>query len=99
MEVAVANLVQPGTRVLAIVTGYFGDRLAEMCRRYGAEVRRVDGEWGRACDPDAVRRALADSAADIVCVVHAETSTGVLNPVEQIAALRTSAARSSSSMR
>ena len=71
----------------AIVTGYFGDRLAEMCRRYGAEVRRLDVEWGRACDPDAVRRALADAAADIVTVVHAETSTGVLNPVEDVAAV------------
>ena len=58
MEMAVANLVQPGTRVLSIVTGYFGDRLAEMCRRYGADVARLDVEWGRACDPEAVRRAL-----------------------------------------
>src|SRR5918993_4279681 len=54
MEVAVANLVQPGTRVLAVVTGYFGDRLAQMCERYGADVQRVDVEWGRACDPDVV---------------------------------------------
>ena len=58
MEVAVANTVQPGTRVLSVVTGYFAERLAEMCRRYGADVRRVDTEWGRACDPDAVRRSL-----------------------------------------
>ena len=87
MEAAVANLVQPGTRVLAVVTGYFGDRLAEMCRRYGADVRRVDVEWGRACDPDAVRRALAESPADLVTVVHAETSTGVLNPVADVAAI------------
>jgi alanine-glyoxylate transaminase/serine-glyoxylate transaminase/serine-pyruvate transaminase len=86
MEVAVANLVQPGTRVLAIVTGYFGDRLAEMCRRYGAEVRRLDVEWGRACDPAAVQRALQEHAADVVTVVHAETSTGVLNPVKDVAA-------------
>lgn len=85
METAIANLVQPGARVLAIVTGYFGDRLAEVCRRYGAEVRRLDVEWGRACDPDAVARALDTSRADIVTVVHAETSTGVLNPVKEIA--------------
>ena len=86
MECVVANLVEPGTRVLAIVTGYFGDRLAQMCGRYGAEVVRLDVEWGRACDPQAVRQALADSAADIVTVVHAETSTGVLNPVRDVAA-------------
>jgi alanine-glyoxylate transaminase / serine-glyoxylate transaminase / serine-pyruvate transaminase len=85
MELAVANLVQPGTRVLCVVTGYFGDRLAQLCDRYGADVRRLDVEWGRACDPDAVRTALSEAGADLVTVVHAETSTGVLNPVEAIA--------------
>jgi alanine-glyoxylate transaminase/serine-glyoxylate transaminase/serine-pyruvate transaminase len=86
MEAAVANLVAPGTRVLSVVTGYFAGRLAEMCRRHGAEVRQIEVEWGRACDPELVSRELAESAADIVTVVHAETSTGVLNPVKEIAA-------------
>src|SRR5687768_4526847 len=81
MEVAVANLVEPGTRVLSIVTGYFGDRLAQMCQRYGGDVQRVEVEWGRACDPDLAARALKGRGADVVTVVHAETSTGVLNPV------------------
>jgi alanine-glyoxylate transaminase / serine-glyoxylate transaminase / serine-pyruvate transaminase len=87
MEVAIANVVQPGTKVLSIVTGYFGDRLSEMCRRYGAAVQRLEVEWGRACDPDAVVRALARSPADVVTVVHAETSTGVLNPVREVASI------------
>jgi alanine-glyoxylate transaminase / serine-glyoxylate transaminase / serine-pyruvate transaminase len=86
MEIAVANMVEPGKRVLCVVTGYFGDRLAQMCQRYGGDVRRLDVEWGRACDPDVVSRALADAAADLVTVVHAETSTGVLNPVKAVAA-------------
>src|SRR5688500_1488515 len=47
METAVANVTKPGARAIAIVTGYFGDRLAQMLRRYGAEVSRVDVEWGR----------------------------------------------------
>ena len=85
LEAAVANLVQDGTRVLAVVTGYFGDRLAQVCQRYGGHVTRLDVEWGRACDPQLVRDALARERADIVCVVHAETSTGVRNPVEAIA--------------
>lgn len=85
METAVANLVEPDTRVLSIVTGYFGDRLAEMSRRYGADVQKLDVEWGRAVDPDAVDRSLRAQPADIVTVVHAETSTGVLNPVQQVA--------------
>ena len=85
MEAAVANITSPGTRVLVVVTGYFGDRLAQIFERYGAAVTRVDVEWGRACDPAAVERALAAAPADIVAVVHAETSTGVLNPVQAIA--------------
>ncbi len=86
MEAAVANLVGEGTRVLVVVTGYFGERLAEICRRYGATVSRVDVEWGRAADPQAVRAALRAGGADLVACVHAETSTGVLNPVKEIAA-------------
>lgn len=87
MEAAVANLVQPGTRALVVVTGYFGDRLAQLCERYGAAVTRLDVEWGRACDPDALRRALAASRFDVVALVQAETSTGVLNPVEEMAGI------------
>lgn len=87
METAVANVTRAGTRVLVIVTGYFGDRLAQMFERYGAAVTRLDLEWGRACDPSDVERALAGSGTEIVGCVQAETSTGVLNPVEQIAAV------------
>src|SRR5206468_12393937 len=81
METTVANLVEDGKRVLVVVSGYFGDRLAQRCQRYGAEVTRLDVEWGRACDPEALRSALSRTRADIVAIVHAETSTGVLNPV------------------
>lgn len=84
MEAAVANVTKPGSRALVVVTGYFGDRLAQMLERYGAAVSRVDVEWGRACDPADVERALKAQSADIVAVVHAETSTGVLNPVADV---------------
>src|SRR6476620_10939487 len=87
MEASVANLVEPGTRVLVIVSGYFGDRLAQMCERYGATTTRLEVEWGRACDPEALRAALGKGAVDIVAMVHAETSTGVLNPVRELAAI------------
>jgi alanine-glyoxylate transaminase / serine-glyoxylate transaminase / serine-pyruvate transaminase len=86
MEAAVANLTTPGARALVVVTGYFGDRLAQMLERYGATVSRVQVEWGRACDPAQVERALAEPA-DIVAMVHGETSTGVVNPVREIAAI------------
>jgi alanine-glyoxylate transaminase / serine-glyoxylate transaminase / serine-pyruvate transaminase len=87
METCVANLVTEGTRATVVVTGYFGDRLAQMCERYGATVTRLDVEWGRACDPDSLRRHLNSHAADVVAMVHAETSTGVLNPIEPMAAI------------
>lgn len=87
METCIANLVQDGTKASVIVTGYFGDRLAQMCERYGATVSRLDVEWGRACDPDALRRHLKTTRADVVAMVHAETSTGVLNPLEELAAI------------
>jgi alanine-glyoxylate transaminase / serine-glyoxylate transaminase / serine-pyruvate transaminase len=87
METTVANLVQDGTRVLVVVSGYFGDRIAQMCERYGATVRRLDVEWGRACEPEALGRALAASQADLVAMVHAETSTGVLNPIRDLASV------------
>lgn len=87
MEAAVANVTRPGARALVVVTGYFGDRLAQMLERYGADVRRLDVEWGRACDPQRVEDALKHGRADLVAVVHAETSTGVLNPIEDIARL------------
>ena len=87
MEAAVANVTAPGSRALVVVTGYFGDRLAQIFQRYGATVTRLDVEWGRACDPEMVERALSSAPADIVAIVHAETSTGVLNPVQAIARL------------
>jgi alanine-glyoxylate transaminase/serine-glyoxylate transaminase/serine-pyruvate transaminase len=85
METAVANLVRERTRALVVVTGYFGERFVQMCERYGASVARLDVEWGRACDPDTLRRALTATPAELVCLVHAETSTGVLNPVDRLA--------------
>jgi alanine-glyoxylate transaminase/serine-glyoxylate transaminase/serine-pyruvate transaminase len=87
METAVANLVKDGTRATVVVTGYFGDRLAQMCERYGATVSRLDVEWGRACDPEALRTHLKATPADVVAMVHAETSTGVVNSVRELAAI------------
>jgi alanine-glyoxylate transaminase/serine-glyoxylate transaminase/serine-pyruvate transaminase len=87
MEAAVANVTEPGRRATVVVTGYFGDRLAQMLARHGAEVSRVDEVWGRAADPDALRSALRANGADIVAMVHGETSTGVLNPVADLVSI------------
>jgi len=87
MEAAVANFVSDGMRGVVVVTGYFGDRLVQMFERYGARVRRIDVEWGRAVDPQRLRDELSREGADVVGFVHAETSTGVRNPVKELAAV------------
>lgn len=87
MEAAVANVTADGARVVVVVSGYFGDRLVQIFERYGAQVRRLDVEWGRACDPQRLRDELRKEKADIVGIVHAETSTGVRNPVKELAAI------------
>ncbi len=85
MEAALVNLIEPGDGVVVGVNGYFGERLCEMASRHGAEVRRVEAAWGEIIDPDQVERALAERRAKLVAVVHAETSTGVLQPIKPIA--------------
>ena len=87
MEAAVANIVGEGTKAVVVVTGYFGDRLAQIMERYGADVRRIEVEWGRAVDPAQLASELKREGADVVGLVQAETSTGVLNPVRELAAV------------
>jgi alanine-glyoxylate transaminase/serine-glyoxylate transaminase/serine-pyruvate transaminase len=87
MEAAVANIVDERTRAVVVVTGYFGDRLAQIMERYGARVRRIDVEWGRAIDPQQLKDELTREGADVIGLVHAETSTGVKNPVKELTAI------------
>lgn len=84
METCLVNLIEPGARALVGVNGVFGTRMAEVARRAGAEVTPVEAEWGRAIDPGAFERAASGKKFDVLCVVHAETSTGVLQPIEPI---------------
>ena len=87
MEAAVVNTLSPGDKVLATSCGNFGDRFAEIAETYGAEVNRLNFEWGKAVDPDAVRQVLkADSGIKAVLVTHNETSTGVTNDLKSISA-------------
>ena len=89
METAFVNTVEPGDVVVVAVNGLFGERMVDVASRCGAEVVRVDTPWGRAIDP--VEVANAHPAPKLVAVVHAETSTGVLNDVAAVAtALRDS---------
>jgi alanine-glyoxylate transaminase/serine-glyoxylate transaminase/serine-pyruvate transaminase len=85
METSLCNFIEPGDSVLIGVNGYFGERLCEMAGRYGAEVRRVERPWGEVFSPDDLEGALRERPARLVALVHAETSTGVLQPMEGIA--------------
>ncbi|HVS19863.1 MAG TPA: alanine--glyoxylate aminotransferase family protein [Planctomycetota bacterium] len=87
MEACLANLVRSGDRVLVCVHGYFGLRLAEIARRSGADVTVVEGEWGRPSDLDRAREAARGGRFDLLCAVHAETSTGVLQDLTPLRAL------------
>lgn len=80
MEAAIANLVEPGDRVLVPGNGYFGLRMEAMVERAGGEPARVEAPWGRPLDPDDVREAIERHSPVIFAFVHAETSTGVLQP-------------------
>ncbi|WP_216317702.1 alanine--glyoxylate aminotransferase family protein [Deinococcus aestuarii] len=85
MEAGFANLVEAGDEVLVCANGSFGHRMAEMAARYGARVRLVTAPLGEAIDPADVAAHL--DGVGMVAVVHGETSTGVLNPVPEIARL------------
>ena len=87
MEACVANLIEPGDRVLVCVNGYFGDRIRQMAERQEAEITVIEEEWGKPVDPEHVAAALKQNAYKLVALVHAETSTGVLQPIEDIARL------------
>jgi alanine-glyoxylate transaminase/serine-glyoxylate transaminase/serine-pyruvate transaminase len=87
MEAAVANLLEPGDRAVVCINGFFGERIAEMAGRYGAEVSRVEAEWGAIIQPEAVEAALKAARTKLVAIVHAETSTGIRQPLEEIARL------------
>jgi len=87
MEAALCNFIEPGDNVLVAVLGYFGERMVEMADRYGAQVDRIDRPWGEAFDPDEIKAALSQKKYKLLALVHAETSTGVLQSgIAEIAA-------------
>jgi alanine-glyoxylate transaminase/serine-glyoxylate transaminase/serine-pyruvate transaminase len=88
MECCVVNLVEPGDEVIVGVNGVFGTRMAEVAERAGASVTRVEAPWGSVIRPRQLADALARAKRPkLVGVIHAETSTGAWQPIEEIAAL------------
>ncbi|MFB6130107.1 MAG: alanine--glyoxylate aminotransferase family protein [Salinigranum sp.] len=80
MEAAIGNMVEPGDTMLVPTNGYFGGRMASMAERAGGEVVHVDAPWGEPLDPGDVEAAFEEHQPDIFGFIHAETSTGALQP-------------------
>lgn len=88
MECCLVNLIEPGDNVVIGVAGFFGGRMVEIAQRLGANVIRIDADWGRILEPEQFAKALAETSnVKLVGCVHAETSTGVRQPLEAIVKL------------
>ncbi|MEZ4828457.1 MAG: alanine--glyoxylate aminotransferase family protein [Bacteroidia bacterium] len=87
METCLVNLLEPGDEAVICVHGVFGGRMADIAERCGAKVIRVEAPWGEAISPAQVKAALENCKPKLVAIVHAETSTGVLQPLEEISAM------------
>lgn len=88
METVFVNLIEPGDKVVIGVNGLFGERMVDVAGRAGAEIIRIDGEWGKIIDPVKIEETLKQNEnVKLVAVVHAETSTGVLQPLKEIGQL------------
>ncbi|MGH7867426.1 MAG: pyridoxal-phosphate-dependent aminotransferase family protein, partial [Candidatus Dormibacteraceae bacterium] len=86
LESALANLISPGDQVVACIGGSFGERFAAIAAGYGAEVTRLEVEWGQAIEPADLEQVLAaQPEAQLVLITHNETSTGVTNPLPELA--------------
>jgi alanine-glyoxylate transaminase/serine-glyoxylate transaminase/serine-pyruvate transaminase len=84
METCLVNLIEPGDRCVIGVNGVFGQRMSDIVERAGGELVRVEAPWGQPIDPADIALALAGGKTKLVAVVHAETSTGVLQLIEDI---------------
>src|SRR6185436_13097642 len=87
MEFCFVNLIEPGDEVVIGVNGVFGGRMVDVAQRCGAKVTQVDAPWGRIIESSQIAEALKGKRPKLVAVVHAETSTGALTPVEEISRL------------
>ena len=87
METCLVNLLEPGDEAVICIHGVFGNRMADIAERCGAKVIKVEAAWGDPIDPQQLAAALKTCSPKLVAIVHAETSTGVLQPLEEISQL------------
>lgn len=87
METCLVNLLEPDDTAVICIHGVFGERMADIADRCGAKVIRIEAPWGQAIEPSQVEKVLQHCKPKIVSIVHAETSTGVLQPLKEISRL------------
>jgi len=87
MEFCFVNLLEPGDEVVIGINGVFGNRMVDVAERCGAKVTKVEAPWGQIIEASQIAGALKNCRPKLVAVVHAETSTGALTPVEEISRL------------
>jgi alanine-glyoxylate transaminase / serine-glyoxylate transaminase / serine-pyruvate transaminase len=87
MEFCFVNLLEPGDEVVVGINGVFGNRMVDVAERCGANVTKVESPWGQIIEASQIAGALKNRRPKLVAIVHAETSTGALNPVEEISRL------------
>jgi alanine-glyoxylate transaminase/serine-glyoxylate transaminase/serine-pyruvate transaminase len=88
METCLVNLLEPGDECIICINGVFGGRMADIAERCGATVHKVEKEWGTVVEPADLKKALDQCPKPkLVALVHAETSTGALQPMEEISDL------------
>ncbi len=84
MEAALANVIEPGDAVVVGINGYFGERIADIAARCGGLVTKVEAPWGQHIPAETVAETVAKTKPKLVAAVHAETSTGILQPLNEI---------------
>ncbi|MGG1396275.1 alanine--glyoxylate aminotransferase family protein [Bacillus salipaludis] len=84
IEAVLCSVIEPGDKVLVPIYGRFGYLLTEICQRYGAEVTTIEVPWGEVFDPEVVINKIHEISPKIVAIVHAETSTGCMQPLKEI---------------
>ena len=84
METCLVNLLEPGDEAVICIHGVFGTRMADIAERCGAKLIKVEAPWGQPIEPADLKTALENCNPKLVAIVHAETSTGVLQPLEEV---------------
>jgi alanine-glyoxylate transaminase / serine-glyoxylate transaminase / serine-pyruvate transaminase len=87
METCMVNLLEPGDKIVVCAKGFFGQRMFDVAQRTGAVVTKLDAPWGSVFDLDQLREVLAKVKPKVLSIVHAETSTGAWQPIEQLGKL------------